>query len=179
MRHLHTIVFVFTYFTFRAQVLLIRTLPPRLFQHYDYYSILPAGINKLLPLVIFVVLLGLIVALLCYMLVWRRRALCLRQWRQGQLLLLDMDRPATSYSQGTDCREGFLTVLLLCLWWNAQLVRSLYRVYIIMFSKLTLTVLVATIDAQWEGMGDVGSARYEPALLPPCSTIRVLSYSNY
>ena len=44
--------------------------------------------------------------------------------------------------------------------------------------SLTLTVLVATIDAQWEGMGDVGSARYEPALLPPCPTIRVLSYSN-
>ena len=43
---------------------------------------------------------------------------------------------------------------------------------------LTLTVLVATIDAQWEGMGDVGLARYEPALLPPCPTIRVLSYSN-
>ena len=43
---------------------------------------------------------------------------------------------------------------------------------------LPLTVLVATIDAQWEGMGDVGSARYEPALLPPCPTIRVLSYSN-
>ena len=33
------------------------------------------------------------------------------------------------------------------------------------------------IDAQWEGMGDVGSARYEPALLPPCPR-RVLSYSN-
>ena len=45
-------------------------------------------------------------------------------------------------------------------------------------SKLTLKMLVATIDAQWEGMGDVGSARYEPALLPPCPTIRVLSYSN-
>ena len=43
---------------------------------------------------------------------------------------------------------------------------------------LTLKVLVATIDAQWEGMGDVGSARYEPALLPPCPTIRVLSCSN-
>ena len=43
---------------------------------------------------------------------------------------------------------------------------------------LTLTVLVTTIDAQWEGMGDVGSAKYEPALLPPCPTIRVLSYSN-
>ena len=43
---------------------------------------------------------------------------------------------------------------------------------------LTLTVLVTTIDAQWEGMGDVGSARYEPALLPPCPTIRVLSCSN-
>ena len=45
-------------------------------------------------------------------------------------------------------------------------------------SRLTLTVLVTTIDAQWEGMGDVGSARYEPALLPPCPTIRVLSYSK-
>ena len=33
--------------------------------------------------------------------------------------------------------------------------------------QLTLKVLVATIDAQWEGRGDVGSARYEPALLPP------------
>ena len=43
---------------------------------------------------------------------------------------------------------------------------------------LTLTVLVTTIDAQWEGMGDVASVRYEPALLPPCPTIRVLSYSN-
>ena len=43
---------------------------------------------------------------------------------------------------------------------------------------LALTVLVTTIDAQWEGMGDVGLARYEPALLPPCPTIRVLSYSN-
>ena len=43
---------------------------------------------------------------------------------------------------------------------------------------LTLKVLVATIDAQWEGMEDVGSARYEPVLLPPWPTIRVLSYSN-
>ena len=43
---------------------------------------------------------------------------------------------------------------------------------------LTLTVLVVIIDAQWEGMGDVGSVRYEPALLPPCPTIRVLSYNN-
>ena len=43
---------------------------------------------------------------------------------------------------------------------------------------LTLTVLVTTIDAQWEGMGDVGLERYEPALLPPCPTIRVLSHSN-
>ena len=41
-----------------------------------------------------------------------------------------------------------------------------------------LTVLVATIDVQWDGKGGVGSARYEPALLPPCPTIRVLSYSN-
>ena len=47
-----------------------------------------------------------------------------------------------------------------------------------MLQLLTLKVLVTTIDAQWEGMGDVGSARYEPALLSPCATIRVLSYSN-
>ena len=33
--------------------------------------------------------------------------------------------------------------------------------------------------AQWEGMGDVGSARYKPALLPPRPTIRVSNYSNY
>ena len=45
-------------------------------------------------------------------------------------------------------------------------------------AMLTLTVLVATTDAQWEGMGDVGSARYELALLPSCLTIRVLSHSN-
>ena len=54
---------------------------------------------------------------------------------------------------------------------------------------LTLTVLVTTIDAlrqlwnrtmsaQCEGMGEVGSARYESALLSPCPSIRVLSYSN-
>ena len=45
-------------------------------------------------------------------------------------------------------------------------------------TDLTLKVLIATIDAQWEGMGDVGSVRYKPALLPPCPTIRVLSYSK-
>ena len=44
---------------------------------------------------------------------------------------------------------------------------------------LTLTVIVATIDAQWEGMGDVGPARYEPALLPPCPTIRVTVTSKF
>ena len=42
-----------------------------------------------------------------------------------------------------------------------------------MMVVLTLTLLVMTIDAVWEGMGDVGSERYEPALLPPCPTIRV------
>ena len=47
-----------------------------------------------------------------------------------------------------------------------------------MLITVTLKVLVVTIDAQWEGMGDVESARYEPALFPPSSTVRVLSYSN-
>ena len=42
----------------------------------------------------------------------------------------------------------------------------------------TWTLLNIVVTAQWEGMGDVGSARYEPALLPPRPTIRVLSYGN-
>ena len=50
--------------------------------------------------------------------------------------------------------------------------------YVNMMLILTLKVLVVTIDAQLEGMGDVGSARYEPTLLPPWPTIRVLNYSN-
>ena len=44
--------------------------------------------------------------------------------------------------------------------------------------NLTLKVLVATIDAQWEGMGDVGSARYELALLPPIPDHKGLTYRN-
>ena len=49
-----------------------------------------------------------------------------------------------------------------------------YTLRVLSFTKpfLTLKVLVTTIDAQWEGMGDVESVRYEPALLPPCLTIR-------
>ena len=42
----------------------------------------------------------------------------------------------------------------------------------------TGTLLNMIITTQWEGMGDVGSSRYELALLPPCPTIRTLSYSN-
>ena len=56
--------------------------------------------------------------------------------------------------------------------------KGLFVHHIAFIIQLTLKVLVMTIDAQWEGMGDVGSAKYEPALLPPCPTIRVLSYNN-
>ena len=56
--------------------------------------------------------------------------------------------------------------------------RTIHAINSVSCCSLTLTVLVAIIDAQWEGMGDIGSARYEPALLPPCPTIKVLSYSN-
>ena len=35
----------------------------------------------------------------------------------------------------------------------------------------TGTLLNRIIKTQWEGMGDVGSVRYEPALLPPFPTI--------
>ena len=58
------------------------------------------------------------------------------------------------------------------------MVRTLFSFVAGFAHLLTLKVLVTTIDAQWEGMGDVGLARYQPALLPPCPTIRVLSYSN-
>ena len=59
-----------------------------------------------------------------------------------------------------------------------SLIKGCMVVCLSLCNKLTLKVLVTTIDAQWEGMGDEGSARYEPALLPPCPTIRVLSYSD-
>ena len=70
-------------------------------------------------------------------------------------------------------------------WWHAVA----FELSLAFRRWLTLKVLVMTIDAlghflnriitaQWEGMGDVASARYEPALLPPCPTIWVLSYSN-
>ena len=48
-----------------------------------------------------------------------------------------------------------------------------FALLVVFLFLLILKVLVATIDVQWEGMGDVGSARYEPALLHPCPTIRV------
>ena len=42
----------------------------------------------------------------------------------------------------------------------------------------TVTLWNRIMTAQCEGMGEVGSGRYEPALLPPCPSIRVLSYIN-
>ena len=90
---------------------------------------------------------------------------------------------------------AFLCCALECIWNDWQWVPSrlgtiqphfdflvrgvtVQRASILVHWILTLEVLVTTIDEQWQGMGDVGSARYEPALLPPCPTIRVLSYSN-
>ena len=42
----------------------------------------------------------------------------------------------------------------------------------------TVTLYNRILTAQCEGMWEVGSAIYEPALLPPCPSIRALSYSN-
>ena len=42
----------------------------------------------------------------------------------------------------------------------------------------TATLWNRIMTVQCEGMGEVGSARYEPTLLPPCPSIRALSYSN-
>ena len=71
-------------------------------------------------------------------------------------------------------------VLIQCHWRQCHWIQCYcMQCYWIGHQTLTLKVLVTTIDAQWEGMGDVGSARYEPALLPPCPTIKVLRYSNH
>ena len=72
-------------------------------------------------------------------------------------------------------RKKWATAVFTCCWqmFIQYMVPHCYHKYL-----LTLTVLVTTIYAPWEGMRDVASARYEPALLPPCPTIRVLSYSN-
>ena len=42
----------------------------------------------------------------------------------------------------------------------------------------TATLWNRIMTAQCEGMGEVGSARYEPSLLPSCPSISVLNYSN-
>ena len=62
---------------------------------------------------------------------------------------------------------------------------------IVLGLQITRKVLVTTIYVLglWDtfkqdnqstvgGDGDVGSTRYEPALLPPCLTKKVLGYSN-
>ena len=85
----------------------------------------------------------------------------------------------TSVESGQDFWEETIPVVIyshMINTWKAQIIIKIKKHFI--QYGLTLKVLVATIDAQWEGMGDVGSARYEPALLPPCPTIRVLSFSN-
>ena len=77
----------------------------------------------------------------------------------------------------SDCIRDNKRYLLMHGWISAVTPWDFTKIYRCM--SLTLKVLVATTDAQWEGMGDVGSAIYEPALLPPCPTIRVFSYSSW
>ena len=92
-----------------------------------------------------------------------------------------------SFAPGVCSKNRLYIVTWLCCWncpmfrellectWNATsaIFTNNQAVCMVLQSVLTLKVLVVTIDTQWEGMGDV-----EPALLPPCPTIRVLSYSN-
>ena len=44
--------------------------------------------------------------------------------------------------------------------WLNQAAPGEVGIYIRSYQNLTLKVLVATIDAQWEGMGDVGTSRH-------------------
>ena len=60
--------------------------------------------------------------------------------------------------------------------WNRSLINSYSASH---DNWCTETLWNRVITAQCEGMGEVGSARYEPALLPPCPSIRVLCYSNW
>ena len=78
-----------------------------------------------------------------------------------------------------ECMSNIYHTVCLCMQMGELIINNYSFIQINpCYNMLTLKVLVTTIDAQWEGMGDVGSVRYEPALLPPCPTIRVLSYSN-
>ena len=67
---------------------------------------------------------------------------------------------------------------LSCSVMNKICLNQAYCKVLVMKTDAFGTFLNRTITAQWKGMGDVGSVRYEPVLLPPCPTIRVLRYSN-
>ena len=82
------------------------------------------------------------------------------------------------------CLRVFCVHCVTCLWMHYIAFTHIphYR-YINSYSAshgnwCTATLWNRIMTAQCEGMGDVGSARYEPALLPPCLSIRLLSYSN-
>ena len=103
-------------------------------------------------------------------------------------------RPAALYSRkSVHC--GFLLTLI---WWVSWVTLSSgkymkgHRTWIHINHKETSHVESASRDnwctgtlwnrimtAQCEGMGEVGSARYEPALLPPCPSIRVFTRGIY
>ena len=69
--------------------------------------------------------------------------------------------------------------LFMCLWKCLDQTRSNFNSYSASHNNwCTATLWNRIMTAQCEGMGEVGSARYEPALLPPCPSIRALCWSN-
>ena len=66
-----------------------------------------------------------------------------------------------------------------CFMWGNNQWRETFNSYSASHDNwCTGTLWNRIMTAQCEGMGEVGSARYEPALLPPCPSIRALCYSN-
>ena len=107
--------------------------------------------------------------------------ICITAYRSSLRYALRHERYYSGHDNiNTDCVRDNKRYLLMHGWILSVTPWDFTKIYRCMSLTLKhVKVLVTTTDAQWEGMGDVGSARYEPALLPPCPTIRVLSYSSW
>ena len=82
------------------------------------------------------------------------------------------------------CSHHFYSADIYSYLWISQIISNNHRSpFINSYSAsqenwCTVTLWNRIMTAQCKGMGEVGSARCKQALLPPCPSIRVLSFSN-
>ena len=107
----------------------------------------------------------------------RQTETVVRQWQQwvySKICLNELKKHMVSQD-----RKSIIIVIIIALlrvWNGGLLTLNSYSASHDNWCTATLWNRIMTV--QCEGMGEVGSARYEPALLPPCPSIRALSYSN-